>query len=121
MLTVVIGFNPITNATVERSAGNILRGAIELIPGGALITDALNNHGVFDRVSAWAADAVRDHQGHRRADLAGRSRTSSSGFKLDRSGRSRRRLGSRPRRSSMRPIDRIIGVRHRRSRTASSR
>ncbi|MEO8519798.1 MAG: DUF4157 domain-containing protein [Acidobacteriota bacterium] len=54
MLTVAIGYNPITNERVERSAGNILRGAIELIPGGALITDALNAHGVFDRVSQWA-------------------------------------------------------------------
>lgn len=56
MLTVVIGFNPINNARVERSAGNILRGAIELIPGGSLITEALNNHGVFDKVSAWASE-----------------------------------------------------------------
>jgi hypothetical protein len=55
MLTVVIGFNPITNATVDRNAGNILRGAIQLIPGGTFITDALNSHGVFDKVSAWAA------------------------------------------------------------------
>jgi hypothetical protein len=54
LLTVVIGFNPITNERVERNAGNILRGAIEIIPGGSLITDALNAHGVFDRVSQWA-------------------------------------------------------------------
>lgn len=54
MLTVVIGYNPITNSRVERNAGNILRGAIQLIPGGSVITDALNNHGIFDRVSAWA-------------------------------------------------------------------
>jgi hypothetical protein len=40
---------------VERSAGNILRGAIQLIPGGKLITDALDAHGVFEKVSAWAA------------------------------------------------------------------
>ena len=63
MLTVVIGFNPITNARVERNAGNILRGAIQLIPGGSFITDALNTHGVFDRVSAWAStqfDAIKD-------------------------------------------------------------
>ncbi|OEZ63945.1 DUF4157 domain-containing protein [Duganella sp. HH105] len=56
MLTVVIGFNPINNARVERSAGNILRGAIELIPGGFVITEALNNHGIFDKVSAWASE-----------------------------------------------------------------
>ena len=55
MLTVVMGFNPISGAKVERNAGNILRGAIQLIPGGTLITDALNAHGIFDRVSAWAA------------------------------------------------------------------
>lgn len=63
MLTVVIGFNPITNARVERNAGNILRGAIEMIPGGVLITEALNNHGVFDTVSRWAGEqfqALRD-------------------------------------------------------------
>ncbi|MDR5761444.1 DUF4157 domain-containing protein [Caballeronia sp. LZ035] len=56
MLTVVIGFDPISGARVERSAGNILKGAIELIPGGAFITDALNSHGVFAKVSAWAQD-----------------------------------------------------------------
>ncbi|NHZ64618.1 eCIS core domain-containing protein [Massilia genomosp. 1] len=63
MLTVVIGFNPINNARVDRNAGNILRGAIEMIPGGNLITEALNNHGVFDSVSGWAAgqfQALRD-------------------------------------------------------------
>jgi hypothetical protein len=58
MLTVVIGFNPITNAKVDRNAGNSLRGAIEMIPGGSLITDALNAHGVFDKVSAWASSQL---------------------------------------------------------------
>ncbi len=63
MLTVAIGFNPISNARVERTAGNLLRGAIEMIPGGNFITDALNAHGVFDKVSAWASaqfEAVKD-------------------------------------------------------------
>jgi hypothetical protein len=55
LFTVVIGFNPINNARVERSAGNILRGAIQLIPGGKFITDALDAHGIFDKVSAWAS------------------------------------------------------------------
>ncbi|MBF6648873.1 DUF4157 domain-containing protein [Methylobacter sp. BlB1] len=55
MLTVVIGYNPITRASVDRSAGNILKGAIEMIPGGAYITQALANHGVFDKVSVFAA------------------------------------------------------------------
>ena len=55
MLTVVIGYDPILGAKVARTAGNILRGAIQLIPGGKMITDALNAHGVFDSVSNWAA------------------------------------------------------------------
>ncbi|TAL45720.1 MAG: hypothetical protein EPN89_11855, partial [Methylovulum sp.] len=55
MLTVVIGYNPITRANVDRNAGNILKGAIEMIPGGGQITQALANHGVFDKVSLFAA------------------------------------------------------------------
>lgn len=63
MFTVVIGFNPITMSNVDRSAGNILRGAIQLIPGGSYITDALNNHGIFDKISAWTQtqfDTIKD-------------------------------------------------------------
>lgn len=54
MLTVVIGYNPITNARVARTAGNILKGAIQMIPGGKFISDALESHGIFDQVSQWA-------------------------------------------------------------------
>nr|MBL8412094.1 DUF4157 domain-containing protein [Dechloromonas sp.] len=63
LLTVIIGRNPITGTAVERSAGNLLRGAIELMPGGVLVTQALANHGIFDRVSAWVEPrfaALRD-------------------------------------------------------------
>lgn len=63
MFTVVIGYNPITKASVDRSAGNILRGAIELIPGGSYITEALNNHGIFDKISTWTKtqfDTIKD-------------------------------------------------------------
>jgi hypothetical protein len=56
MLTVVMGKNPLTGATVDRSPGNILKGAIEMIPGGSFVTEALNNHGIFDKVSAWASE-----------------------------------------------------------------
>jgi hypothetical protein len=56
MLTVVIGSNPITGASVDRTPGNILRGAIEMIPvAGALISQALDNHGIFEKVSVWAS------------------------------------------------------------------
>ncbi len=53
MFTVVIGKNPLTGASVDRSPGNILKGAIQMIPGGNFITEALNNHGIFDKVSTW--------------------------------------------------------------------
>src|SRR5205807_3247631 len=35
--------------SVERSGANILRALIEFIPGGHLIVEALNNHGVFEK------------------------------------------------------------------------
>ena len=53
MLTIVIGTNPITGRSVERSAANILRAFVEFLPGGALITEALDRYGVFDRVGGW--------------------------------------------------------------------
>lgn len=61
--TVVIGYNPVTRESVDRNAGNLLRGAIQMMPGGAYITQALDNHGVFDKVSRWVAqkfEALRD-------------------------------------------------------------
>ncbi len=54
MFTLLIGFNPITMRSVSRSAANLLRALIELLPGGALITQALDNHGIVDQVAAWA-------------------------------------------------------------------
>ena len=54
MLTLLIGFNPISMRRVSRTAANLLRALIELLPGGALITRALDNHGIVDQVAAWA-------------------------------------------------------------------
>lgn len=54
MLTLILGFNPITGQGVDRNAGNMLRAVIELLPGGALLTQALDNHGIVDRVANWA-------------------------------------------------------------------
>jgi hypothetical protein len=38
---------------VDRSPANLLRAVVELMPGGALITQALDNHGIIDRVAGW--------------------------------------------------------------------
>jgi hypothetical protein len=53
MLTILIGVNPINMSRVERSAANILRAIVEFIPGGVLITQALDKYGVFERAGAW--------------------------------------------------------------------
>lgn len=53
MFTIILGVNPINMSRVDRSAGNILRAIVEFLPGGGLITQALDNHGVFNEVSVW--------------------------------------------------------------------
>lgn len=53
MLTVILGFNPINGQDVPRTAANIFRGIMGFLPGGNLIWEALNNHGIFDKVGAW--------------------------------------------------------------------
>lgn len=49
LFTIVIGRNPVNMAKVDRSGANILRALIEFIPGGGLIVQALENHGVFEK------------------------------------------------------------------------
>ncbi|HEX3551396.1 MAG TPA: DUF4157 domain-containing protein [Candidatus Elarobacter sp.] len=53
MFTIVLGWNPITGDSVDRSAANVMRAIVEFLPGGKLITDALDNYGVFDKAGAW--------------------------------------------------------------------
>lgn len=59
MFTIILGVNPINMNRVERSAANIMRAVVEFIPGGGLITQALDNHGVFDRVGNWVEQQIR--------------------------------------------------------------
>jgi hypothetical protein len=59
MLTIILGINPINMSRADRSAANILRAIIEFIPGGALITQALDNYGVFDRVGTWVEQQIQ--------------------------------------------------------------
>lgn len=58
MLTIILGVNPINMSSVERSPANILRAMIEFIPGGGLITQALDNYGVFDKIAGWVQQQV---------------------------------------------------------------
>jgi dolichol kinase len=58
MLTIILGINPINMRGVDRSAANILRALIEFMPGGGLITMALDNYGVFERAGAWVEEQI---------------------------------------------------------------
>jgi hypothetical protein len=58
MFTIILGVNPINMSRVERSAANILRAVIEFLPGGGLITQALDKYGVFEKVGAWVQQQI---------------------------------------------------------------
>jgi hypothetical protein len=53
LFTIVLGFNPISRKPVDRSAANIMRGLIEVLPLGALVTQALDKYGIIDKAGAW--------------------------------------------------------------------
>jgi hypothetical protein len=59
MFTIVLGVNPINMSSVDRSAANILRAIVEFIPGGHLITEALDKYGVFDKVGSWVDQQIK--------------------------------------------------------------
>jgi len=54
LLALLLGFNPVSLRAVPRTAANLLRALVQLIPGGPLITQALDNHGIVDKVANWA-------------------------------------------------------------------
>jgi len=58
MFTIILGVNPINMSSVARSAANILRALIELLPGGGLITQALDNSGVFEKAGAFVEKQI---------------------------------------------------------------
>ena len=58
MLTIILGINPINMSPVEASAANILRALIEFLPGGGLITQALDNSGVFEKAGDWVKQQI---------------------------------------------------------------
>ena len=61
LLTVLIGRNPITGEDVDRSAANILRGMVELVPVvGHQIEQALDKYGVFDKIGNWLEKKIQE-------------------------------------------------------------
>ena len=58
LFTIVLGVNPINMSRVPRTTANIVRGVIELMPGAALITQALEGYHIFEKVGAWVDDQL---------------------------------------------------------------
>jgi Domain of unknown function (DUF4157) len=59
MFTIVLGVNPVNMSHVDASAANVLRAVLEMVPGGGLITQALESSGIFDKVGAWVAQQIK--------------------------------------------------------------
>jgi hypothetical protein len=53
LLCLVLGRNPVSGAPVARSAPELLRALFELVPGAALLLQALNGYGVVGRAADW--------------------------------------------------------------------
>ncbi len=58
MFTILLGVNPINMEHVERNGPNLLRAIIEFLPGGHLITQALDKYNIINRVASWMSDQV---------------------------------------------------------------
>lgn len=59
MFTIVLGVNPINMSPVDRSGANILRAMIEFLPGGSLVTQALDSSGVFEKAGAFVDRQIK--------------------------------------------------------------
>ncbi len=59
MFTIVVGTNPITGASVDTSAANILRAIVEFLPGGGVITQALEKYSVFEKAGSWVEGKLK--------------------------------------------------------------
>lgn len=58
LLTLILGLNPINGAQVDRSPANLIRAVITLMPGGALIVQALDRYGIIDKVGGWISGQI---------------------------------------------------------------
>ncbi|MGN7824707.1 eCIS core domain-containing protein [Chitinophaga sp. 22536] len=63
MFTIVIGVNPINGESADRSAANILRAIVEFLPGGHLITQALDKYNVFEKAGSWVEQQLKRFSG----------------------------------------------------------
>ncbi len=60
LFTVIIGYNPLTGADVERTPMNLVEGIMSLVPFGAAIFDKLSELGILQRAFEWIEEQL-DH------------------------------------------------------------
>ncbi|GGA83762.1 hypothetical protein GCM10011369_27220 [Neiella marina] len=53
MLTLLVGFNPITMTRTSSNAPTRLKAVLEMAPGGHLLTQVLESHGLINKVAIW--------------------------------------------------------------------
>jgi hypothetical protein len=58
MFTLVIGVNPINMSSVARTSANVCRAVLELIPLGGIISQALDNYGIFEKIGSWVDQQI---------------------------------------------------------------
>jgi hypothetical protein len=107
MFTIVLGMNPINMSSVDRSAANILRALIEVMPGGGLITQALDNSGVFEKAGAFV-EAQIESLGMTGAAIKAAVTAFIAGFDLMRLVTEPASVWAEAERIFTEPIDRII-------------
>jgi hypothetical protein len=54
----ILGRDPITQQPVTRNAVNLIKAVMGLWPAGTLVFDALQSHGIIDKVGAWLEQQV---------------------------------------------------------------
>lgn len=60
LFTVIIGYNPLTGADVDRTPMNLVEGIMSLVPFGAAIFDKLRELGILQRAFEWIEEQL-DH------------------------------------------------------------
>ncbi|MGK7927169.1 MAG: DUF4157 domain-containing protein [Spirulina sp.] len=58
LLTMILGKNPINDRPVNASPVQMMREVVKILPGGKKIDEALNNHGIYEKVATWVAEKV---------------------------------------------------------------
>jgi hypothetical protein len=58
LLTVILGKDPISGATVERNAMNIAHGILSIVPGGNKIFENLQQSGALERFFEWVTGEI---------------------------------------------------------------